>query len=54
MCNLKPVKMRGIESQGMLMCASNDEHTVVEPLVIVGPNPPVLGDRVFVEAYPGM
>ena len=21
-CNLKPVKMRGIESQGMLMCAS--------------------------------
>ncbi|KAM3187120.1 hypothetical protein ACTXT7_002926 [Hymenolepis weldensis] len=53
MCNLKPVKMRGIESQGMLMCASNDEHTVIEPLVIVGPNPPVLGDRVFVEAYPG-
>lgn len=22
MCNLKPVKMRGIESKGMLMCAS--------------------------------
>nr|CDS33758.1 aminoacyl tRNA synthase complex interacting [Hymenolepis microstoma] len=53
MCNLKPVKMRGIESQGMLMCASNDEHTVVEPLVIEGPNPPELGDRVFVESYPG-
>lgn len=45
--------MRGIESQGMLMCASNSEHTAVEPLVIEGPVPPTLGDRVFVEGYLG-
>ena len=25
MCNLKPVKMRGIESQAMLMCASTEK-----------------------------
>ena len=31
-CNLKPRKMRGISSNGMLLCASNEEHTQVEPL----------------------
>ena len=25
MCNLKPAKMRGISSEGMLMCASTPE-----------------------------
>ena len=54
MCNLKPVKMRGVESQGMLMCASNADHTHVEPLVIETPSSgPVVGDRVYVDAYPG-
>lgn len=32
-CNLKPRKMRGIVSDGMLLCASNAEHTQVEPLL---------------------
>merc|ERR1712108_129303 len=29
-CNLKPAKMRGIESQAMVLCASNADHTQVE------------------------
>lgn len=33
-CNLKPAKMRGIMSYGMVLCASNDDHTVVEPIKI--------------------
>ena len=37
--------MRGIKSHGMLMCASNAAHDVVEPLT-----PPVeaaVGERIF-------
>jgi hypothetical protein len=32
LCNLKPRNMRGIKSSGMLLAASNVEHTAVEPL----------------------
>lgn len=32
LCNLKPRNMRGIKSNGMLLAASNEEHTEVEPL----------------------
>lgn len=32
LCNLKPRSMRGVTSFGMLLCASNDEHSVVDPL----------------------
>ncbi|KAG8185280.1 hypothetical protein JTE90_023893 [Oedothorax gibbosus] len=49
LCNLKPAKMRGVESQAMILCASRDEPREVEPL-----NPPENskpGDRVFVEGY---
>ncbi|MED6247394.1 Tyrosine--tRNA ligase, cytoplasmic [Ataeniobius toweri] len=50
LCNLKPQKMRGIESQAMLLCASVEgEPRKVEPL-----NPPEgssPGERVFVEGY---
>jgi tRNA-binding EMAP/Myf-like protein len=28
MCNLKPAKMRGITSEGMLMCASTPEKVL--------------------------
>ena len=43
-CNLKPVKMRGIESQGMLLCAMNEN--VTEPV----PAPPnaLPGDPVLI------
>uniref|UniRef100_A0A8C2CYW9 Tyrosine--tRNA ligase n=2 Tax=Cyprinus carpio TaxID=7962 RepID=A0A8C2CYW9_CYPCA len=50
LCNLKPQKMRGIESQAMLLCASMlGEPRKVEPL-----DPPegsAPGDRVYVEGY---
>ncbi|XP_060114438.1 tyrosine--tRNA ligase, cytoplasmic isoform X1 [Heteronotia binoei] len=47
-CNLKPQKMRGVESQAMLLCAcSSEEPSQIEPL-----DPPAgscPGERVFVE-----
>ncbi|XP_060061783.1 tyrosine--tRNA ligase, cytoplasmic isoform X2 [Erinaceus europaeus] len=50
LCNLKPQKMRGVESQGMLLCASIEGmNRKVEPL-----DPPVgsaPGERVFVKGY---
>jgi len=49
LCNLKPVKMRGIESCAMLMCASIDEPRQVEPLI--PPEGSVPGDRVFIEGH---
>jgi len=32
LCNLKPRAMRGVTSFGMLLCASNEDHTEVDPL----------------------
>jgi len=49
LCNLKPVKMRGIESSAMVLCASIDDPRQVEPL-----DPPagsVAGDKAFFEGY---
>jgi aminoacyl tRNA synthase complex-interacting multifunctional protein 1 len=31
-CNLKPAKMRGIMSSGMVLCGSNEDHSAVEIL----------------------
>lgn len=45
LANLKPRNMRGIKSNGMVLCASNDEHTVVEPLR--APEGATMGERVF-------
>nr|XP_003228788.1 PREDICTED: tyrosine--tRNA ligase, cytoplasmic [Anolis carolinensis]XP_008120741.1 PREDICTED: tyrosine--tRNA ligase, cytoplasmic [Anolis carolinensis] len=49
-CNMRPQKMRGIESQAMLLCAaSTGEPCQIEPL-----DPPAgscPGERVFVEGY---
>ncbi len=50
-CNLKPAKMREVMSYGMVLCASNDDHTEVDPI-----NPPegaALGERVTFEGYSG-
>ncbi|KAK6474304.1 tyrosine--tRNA ligase [Huso huso] len=50
LCNLKPQKMRGIESQAMLLCASIEgEGRRVEPLDPPAGSAP--GERVFVEGY---
>jgi aminoacyl tRNA synthase complex-interacting multifunctional protein 1 len=45
LANLKPRNMRGVKSNGMLLCASNEEHTVVEPLS--PPQGASVGERVF-------
>ena len=45
LCNLKPRNMRGIKSNGMLLCASNDAHDRVEPLV--PPEAAAIGERIF-------
>ncbi|VDK45639.1 unnamed protein product [Taenia asiatica] len=50
-CNPKSVKMCGIESQGMLMCAA-DANDRVEPLFIESPTDLTLDDRVCVQDYP--
>jgi len=48
--NLKPAKMRGVMSEGMIMCASSpDKVEIIDP-----PNGVEIGDRVTVEGYPGM
>lgn len=48
LANLKPRNMRGIKSNGMLLCASNKEHTLVEPLE---PPPEAnIGERVHFDA----
>ncbi|XP_066152545.1 tyrosine--tRNA ligase, cytoplasmic [Euwallacea fornicatus] len=49
LCNLKAAKMRGIESQGMVLCASVDDPKQVEPLD--PPEDALPGERVFVENF---
>ncbi|XP_054461949.1 tyrosine--tRNA ligase, cytoplasmic isoform X2 [Anoplopoma fimbria] len=50
LCNLKPQKMRGIESQAMLLCASVEgDPRRVEPLDPPEGSSP--GEQVFVEGY---
>ncbi|GJQ70465.1 Aats-tyr [Trypoxylus dichotomus] len=49
LCNLKPAKMRGIESQGMVLCASLDDPKQIEPLI--PPESAKPGDRVIIENY---
>lgn len=44
-CNLKPRNMRGVKSFGMLLAASNAEHTEVEPLL--PPPQAKAGERVW-------
>ena len=49
MCNLKPAKMRGIFSEGMIMCGSTPEKVeIIEP-----PAGVQVGDRVYVEGFEG-
>lgn len=48
-CNLKPAKMRDVMSYGMVLCASNETHDRVEPVVV--PEGAALGERVAVQGY---
>lgn len=49
LCNLKPAKMRGVESKGMVLCASVDEPKQVEPLLPPEGSKP--GDKIVIEGY---
>uniref|UniRef100_A0A1B6CRD0 Tyrosine--tRNA ligase n=2 Tax=Clastoptera arizonana TaxID=38151 RepID=A0A1B6CRD0_9HEMI len=51
LCNLKHAKMRGVESCGMVLCASVEEETrkSVEPLDPPSGSSP--GDRIVIEGY---
>ena len=49
MCNLKPVKMRGVMSEGMIMCATGTDKTEI----LVPPADSAIGDKVTVTEYPG-
>lgn len=51
LCNLKPQKMRGIESQAMVMCACSEDPKQIEPLSPPDGSSP--GERVFIEGYEG-
>ncbi|XP_037933333.1 tyrosine--tRNA ligase, cytoplasmic-like [Teleopsis dalmanni] len=51
LCNLKPSKMRGILSEGMVLCTSNADHTVVEPIIV--PTAATPGNRLEFEGYNG-
>ncbi|CAI8039130.1 Aminoacyl tRNA synthase complex-interacting multifunctional protein 1 [Geodia barretti] len=49
LCNLKPVKMRGVVSEAMVMCASSPENVeILDP-----PEDCVPGDRVTFQGYTG-
>ncbi|KAM3965056.1 aaRS-interacting multifunctional protein 1 [Aphomia sociella] len=48
LCNLKPVKMRGITSEAMVMCASSPDKVEV----LIPPSEAIPGDLVSCEGYP--
>uniref|UniRef100_A0A7S0ZE83 tRNA-binding domain-containing protein n=1 Tax=Timspurckia oligopyrenoides TaxID=708627 RepID=A0A7S0ZE83_9RHOD len=49
LCNLKPRAMRGIKSHGMLLCASNEDHTKVDPLT--APPDAAIGSLITFEGH---
>ena len=51
LCNLKPAKMRNVESSAMVMAASNDEHTKVE--LLTPPEGCAIGERVSFAGFEG-
>lgn len=50
-CNLKPAKMRDVMSYGMVLCASNEDHTVVQP--VTPPEGVANGERIKFEGFDG-
>lgn len=51
LCNLKAMKLGGFPSHGMVMCASNADHTAVE--FAVPPEGAKIGERVTFEGFEG-
>ena len=50
-CNLKPAKMRDVLSSGMVLCSSNEDHTVVK--FVDPPEGAKVGERIKFEGYDG-
>ncbi|CAO3680915.1 unnamed protein product [Umbelopsis ramanniana] len=53
LCNLKPANMRGVKSQGMVLCASPADGTKVELLAPVDLTKVKPGDRIYFEGMEG-
>nr|XP_016478698.1 PREDICTED: probable methionine--tRNA ligase [Nicotiana tabacum] len=51
LCNLKPVSMRGIKSQAMVLAASNSDHTKVE--LVEPPKDAAIGERITFPGFDG-
>jgi methionine--tRNA ligase beta chain len=51
LCNLKARNLAGFPSHGMVMCASNDDHTKVE--FAVPPEGSVIGERIMFDSIAG-
>jgi aminoacyl tRNA synthase complex-interacting multifunctional protein 1 len=49
LCNLKPRSLKGVMSHGMLLCASDAEHTVVDP--VMPPLETSVGERILFDGY---
>lgn len=49
LCNMKPKPLVGFKSHGMVLCASNDDHTKVDP--VKPPEGSKPGDRVVVKGF---
>ena len=50
-CNLKPRKMAGIESQAMVLCASDASKSALE--FVAPPPDAAVGERIVWEGFPG-
>jgi aminoacyl tRNA synthase complex-interacting multifunctional protein 1 len=48
-CNLKPAKMRDVMSHGMVLCASSEDHSAVDPIIV--PDGSTIGSRIMVDGY---
>ncbi|KAJ1473165.1 hypothetical protein T484DRAFT_1637390, partial [Baffinella frigidus] len=49
LCNLKPAKMRGIMSEGMVLCGSNAEHTAVQ--ILEPPAGSEVGEHLYLDSF---
>lgn len=49
--NVKPGKLRDVMSAGLVLCASNHDHTIVEPLL--PPDNAVIGERISFAGHEG-
>ena len=49
LCNLKPAKMRGVESGGMVLCGANEAQDTVQ--LLEPPPGAKVGERIVIQGY---